>query len=38
MRHVLHLSDMSYSLDVGLCGEAGEASKEGAARCHRRAA
>lgn len=37
MRRVLHLSDVFYTLDVGPCRGAGEASKRGPARCHRRA-
>lgn len=36
-RRVLHLSDVFYSSDEGICWDASEASKEGAARCHRRA-
>lgn len=37
MRRVLHLWDVFYTLDVGPCRGAGEASKRGPARCRRRA-
>lgn len=37
MRHIFQVSVMFHSLNIGLCQEAGEASKDGTTRCHWRA-